>query len=675
MTTTTTQTWDGSRLNTPFLALEVLPGDAPAGTATMPVTAAASDSNGVWLIAADQLRAFLAAHSHAHLVCDGAGELHRLLHDHLAGDAVAQRILWKFVADGRLSDVSLLDQLLQLAKAGTSHPPRRSLEGLGLDYAGLALVDDGFAGFRALAVARVFGALLQRACYAGLVSSDAWAAGYISLPPLALQVKGDVALAHAGRHGLHLAPGAMQTIVRVCEAARDSSAAKLLADTDARQWLRRTAQGRVKLERDGSPSIRKKDLRAWLLKMAGTAQGLHQTELVPPPGDGTASNAPEEWGDLVQHHGLLCAWHDLVLAPEVVRSCIGDGSGCLHPTYEVLPRLQSRGPDLDMLRRLGGHGVFEPAPGHVFLALRLQDLKLRALAAVLRRSSGNSALAEAFARGEDPCVTAAAALAGLDPGAFADLAQQTPEDYERWLRAARALLSAVPLGLSLDRVCEVVSEQPGLDDARRAEVTDWYKRITGRVFGELDDYLRDDTLEVLAGNMGTTTTHVQSSLDCYFRLGGSPPLPQLRKWFREYGRLKSRTKENLKALLEHCVCNPTLDAFVRQGPSDHELYLALFGRDLLTLSGRVRGRLPFGQARAAEHLDLADDAAKSALFAVVSTGYRVVAYAEETILIELPSDTDTAAQAEKVKSLAQGGVEAILAGVLARCEAEVLSRW
>src|SRR5689334_2104740 len=155
-------------------------------------------------------------------------------------------------------------------------------------------------------------------------------------------------------------------------------------------------------------------------------QAIEGPSRLAPPGSGPPSEDPEDWGDLVWDHPRLGAWHDLVLAPEVARSCVGDGSSCLHPRYETLPRLRSREPDLDLLRRLGVNRVFEPSPGQVFLAVRLKDLPLRALAAVCQHRLGSSTLAGLFTRGDDPGEYAAAALAGL--------AQPRREEYERWLR-------------------------------------------------------------------------------------------------------------------------------------------------------------------------------------------------------------------------------------------------
>ena len=235
-------------------------------------------------------------------------------------------------------------------------------------------------------------------------------------PSLAVQVQADVALAHARHQGLHLAPGAMQRIVAACESARDRSAARLLADRDARRWLRQGRDGRARFRPDGSPQVRHKELRSWLRKVSDSVPGLHETEFAPPTGTGGPSEDPEDWGDLLRYHRLLGAWSDLMIATEAGRSCAGAEPSVARPGYEVLPRLRSRGPDLDALRRFGVTGEFQPATGHVFLAVTPRDLELRALAAVCRHRLGRSALADLFDHREDPCEYAAAALAGFTPG-------------------------------------------------------------------------------------------------------------------------------------------------------------------------------------------------------------------------------------------------------------------
>ncbi len=206
----------------------------------------------------------------------------------------------------------------------------------------------------------------------------------------------------------------------------------------------------------------------------------------------------------------------------------------------------------------------------------------------------------------------------------------------------------------------------------RAEVARWHKQLIGSIFPELGAYLRDDTLDVLAGNLGVTVDELNASLKAYFR--PVPPLPQLRKWFREYSQLTGRTKDCLKALLERRGANAALEEVLRRGPADDELFLALFGSDVVTLTGRVRGRLPFGQARAAEYLDLADDAAKSALFSLADAGQVIVAFAGNTSLIEVdPAEPDDVVEA--VKGRVCRGADEVLGEVPSACEVEFLEAW
>jgi predicted outer membrane repeat protein len=378
----------------------------------VPALAGASDGQTACVVPPNRLGGFLLVHAAAQLVCPNAGELHRVLHAHLgaANDTAAQQALWRFPAEGRLIDLSLLDQLVRLANDGSRRPPRPSLQELARDRAGLVLRDedelrraiasapDPDVALAAEAVCRVTAVVkafevLWRQAHAARLAVTGEGQPRFGLLALAVQVRADVALAHA-QHGLHLAPGAMLRIVAACESARDRSAAPLLADRDARQWLHLGPDGRAKLRPDGSPRVRRRELRAWLRKVSGSVPGLHETQFAPPPGAGGPSERPEDWGDLLRYHRLLGPWSDVMLATEAGRSCAGAGPSGAGAGYEVLPRLRSRGPDLDALRRLGVAGEFQPAPGHVFLAVRPRDLELRALAAVCRHRLGRSTLAD-----------------------------------------------------------------------------------------------------------------------------------------------------------------------------------------------------------------------------------------------------------------------------------------
>ena len=303
-----------------YLVLAMLTrSNGASDVAPLPVLAAVGNQQGTWPLQPAQLGQFLRANASAHFVCDNAGGMHHILHHHLgrAGDTTAQQILWNLVADGRLLDTGLLDQLIRLAHAGSRRPPRLTLQQLAQEYASIPLrsqfdlqqlitpVSPAQAhnypelatelSHRVRAIVAVSYVLWRQADAAGLSLFDPVVAGQRRIPALALQVKADVALAHVRPNGLRPAPGAIYRIVQACESARDRSAAQLLADREASQWLKTEPSGRVKFKPNGSPEIRRNKLNRWLARLAERLQGLHQTEIIPPRDNDQPSEAPEQW--------------------------------------------------------------------------------------------------------------------------------------------------------------------------------------------------------------------------------------------------------------------------------------------------------------------------------------------------------------------------------------------
>jgi hypothetical protein len=672
MTTATPPLWDGTCMSPDYLSVVVLAagGEAPGTTAVQVI--AAGNGPDVRIVPPEQLGRLIRAHSGARLLCHDVGGLCRAVSHHFAGagDREAQQALRQFVEEGRVYDVGLLDQLVRLAVDGSGRVRCSPLPQLAHQLGGLNLRVEG--DLRALVTdATGGGAADARAALEAEAGPHAQALSRVfevlrprlhplRLSPLslALQVKGAVALAGPSDGGLLLGPGAMRLVVEGCIAARDRAASALLAGSNPVPWLKRSKSRRPHWGPDGGPEIRADELRVWLAQTAAAVRDLHQHELFPPrTGDGQVSDVPTDWAEVVWSDRLLTAWYDLMAAAELACSFGTAGGGTVHPAYTALPRLRSHGPDLDALRRFGVRGIFVPSPGHVFLELRLPDLPLRALASVCRASGKGTRLADLFAGGSDPVAHAAAALNGPSVACVA------------------TLLSAACRGLSVDRVCEIVREQLDLADPGQAKVKGWYRRLTDEVFPELGLFLQDDTLAVMAANLGTTTADLCGHLDFYWP-HKRPPLPQLRKWLREYRKLAGRTKENLKALLEHCAVSGPVPALLG-APwfADDALYRALFSRRVVTRTGRVRGGLSFSQARSAEHLDLADDAAKAALFAVAAAGYLVAAFAEGTILVELPDGDRAAGEVAKAAELAGRGAVGALDGLPAVSQGRLLRSW
>jgi hypothetical protein len=105
---------------------------------------------------------------------------------------------------------------------------------------------------------------------------------------------------------------------------------------------------------------------------------------------------------------------------------------------------------------------------------------------------------------------------------------------------------------------------------------------------------------------------------------------------------------------------------------------ALFRGGVATLTGRIRGRVSFGQARNTPFQGLAADGAKLALWRLVREGFRVVGFIHDEVLIELPDEGGYVAkeQVDRVVGILCGEMGRVLGGSLpVDCEATLSTCW
>jgi DNA adenine methylase len=96
-----------------------------------------------------------------------------------------------------------------------------------------------------------------------------------------------------------------------------------------------------------------------------------------------------------------------------------------------------------------------------------------------------------------------------------------------------------------------------------------------------------------------------------------------------------------------------------------------------TLTGRIRGRVRYSQARNTPFQGLAADGAALALFALAKEGFRVVGFVHDEVLVELPDEGGHVSKAvvDQIEQILVREMEKVLGGLPAGVESALTTRW
>ncbi len=691
--------WDGRPLGEPPISLGLLM-SGPSGEGSPPTIAFAAAGSGTrrCVMRPEQIGPFLLVHQGSQIICHDSASFHWAIRGLLGPGPGwdSPETLWAFSREGRLLDARLLDQLLRLAR-GVSDPPPRHLHELAEEYANITLpqpremtrrVEEAVGRPREVIADRLAGdaiavadALLQinrrLASESGRIIADLGVerATVERFGPLglAVQVRGTIALRRATHNGLHLRGHATPELAARCdEVFRESS--RILSRGGSERNCFHWVGDRVRLKPDGSPDIKRDNLRGWLERRVGAIPGLHAIPPEPPRGDGgRIITDPVAWGPWIECDPHLRAWASLITAANVKKALAaphpGDEAVVLHPRYEVVPRFRSYTPNLGLMKGLDPAPMFVAPAGHALLVVELQDLELRCVAEVIQRRGGEAQLAGWFRVEIDPVERTAARLydrEARDPGDFLDLKERSPAIYAHWIGIASTYLRAVPRGLTAGQVREILRLEYDIDldgtDAQRH-----HDYLVGDLLPELSHFLAEDTFEVVRRELGCGVDELASVMIPGDRDSSEAALRNLIAG-------KTRSAAAFEGLRSHCRSEPWRDRLAA-GVGSRELHEAMFGRDVISPIGGVRGRMFFHQARAAEFLDLAGDVMKSALYAVAAAGHEPVGCAGDEFVLRVPDGQLGEELQREVGELALGAAGSLLRSVRARCIVRPVSTW
>jgi hypothetical protein len=421
--------WDGKPLSIEGeVALIVLGASPTSGDSSpRPVIAAACGGATTCLVRVEQFAAFLSAHHDCKLVCHGAGSLHGMLEAHLrnGGNEEAIRCLWEFSRTGRLLDVTLLDQLLDMAEVGIEKNPCRLAE-IAKKRCDRVIPNarevqsriDRSRGEQDPTLEQVALSLvhaLTAAYHILRLSADEIAAQHkdedgpndeVGPLSLGIQVRGGVALDRISR-GVGLRVDRVKDLIERCEIVYQESARRLLRDRDSEKCFKRGGGDSILLNQHGQPETYNERLRKWLASSVEEIRGVHGLPFRPPhTSRESVAQSAKFWDELAPYHPGLDAWVRLESSASVLKllKAAGHQSSCLlRPTYQALPRILSVNPSLESLRRMAPWPIFSAPSGFRLLVGELCDLELRLLANAYPSSpEALPTMAMVFEHGQDP---------------------------------------------------------------------------------------------------------------------------------------------------------------------------------------------------------------------------------------------------------------------------------
>ena len=643
-----------------------------------PVVMSLHDGRRSLILASHQLDDFVLAHQ-AHRWFGFNVSFDWWVYYQAAGPA-ARRALIALVDRGRLHDAMYLEMLIRLAVGDDNAFFRPSLAKAALAYLDRTLSKDddvrkGFDRFIGQPLSSIPPESITYAAQDAVATYDLTlvlrekAAAFATDPALVerfglltegIQVKAALALAQMTRNGLALDRPEITKRLEAGQAAVDEALTRLeLFDPNiVKRYKRngpkhkageklRTKTGQLQLSTEKFKAMVEAEALARDLKLPRTEKA------------GQLQLTAEVFSDYPELLGVpaIKAWVDYHDHTKTLQFLVSlKDKDVIHPSYDVLKRTgRTSSYDINvqqMPREAWFRALFLARPGHRLVTSDYAFIELRTLAAVIERDGKRSVLGEVIRQGVDPHAYTASIVRGVSLAEFMASKQLDPKHFKLDRQAAKALNFGIPGGLRPRKLTAYAKQNYGvtLDLAKATELWD---KLVYQVYPELEGWLADTLHDRIGSSLGVSPARVKRFFP--------PPEdnPFCRPEWSPLARMMSGEETNREGVpwspfyvedvwvaLESLSAKAplALRKMIRNREAGPELYDKLFGQPAVTLTGRVRKKVAYGEYRNTKFQGLAADGAKLALWEILKDElaepghYRLVAFAHDEIVVEVPDD-------------------------------------
>jgi hypothetical protein len=337
--------------------------------------------------------------------------------------------------------------------------------------------------------------------------------------------------------------------------------------------------------------------------------------------------------------------------------------------------------------------TFVASPGYLLQTVDNKFIDLVTFAATALRRNVWSNKADVIKAGVDPHEHTAAMMLGVPVDEFKTwkgnetVVEEVLKDgtkvqvklkdrYDKARQAAKPVNFGVPGGLGVASLVTYARSTYKVDLSLE-EAKERRELLTKKVYRELDLYLAEDAPAIVARNLQAPLWEVRNEL-------GDRHLTCIRKVLagdpkRRDGKPYQKTfVSGIWASIAGLNRNPELKEALEQRQPSAELAAKVCHAGVATLTGRIRGRVRYSQARNAPFQGLAADGAALALFELVQEGFRVVGFVHDEVIIELPDEGGYVSEAKVkriVEILCARMAEVLVGDIPVGCEPVLSRRW
>jgi hypothetical protein len=671
------------------------------------------------------LSRFLLVHRDVRFICHHSAFDFWAIEQHLRqrGEKEALALWWDIAASGRLHDSMLLDMLVRLAR-DDSYPDPRRLDEIGRDYAGLEITkDDPYRMRYGEIIGRDWDTVDPNFFDYAIKDAIVTKAAYGEIRRQAEQLLADfpgraeILPDAVQRFGVLTENTQIRKSIALSQIQRNGWA----VDSE---WVRREEQslrnrldeltavtaelcpGLYNVRPDGSwertkTGGPKKNLEPLRQKLVEIATALNEDEdndltlYIPrTKKKGDISTKLTFWDQYADYDptGFLKYWSEVEELAKLVQFFTKLAGNRAHSKYTTMVRTgrtSASAPNVQQIpKRFNFRRAFIAAPGTFLLTVDYAFIELIALASVCLRRYGYSELANTIRLGRDPHCQTAASILRVEFEEFmrwknnptkVNEKETLGDHFAKYRQRAKPVNFGVPGSFGVDSLQTYARLTYGVT-LTREEAKEWRDRLINEVYPELATYLAEDAVVILARNLGVPVEEVRTAvgdthLTCFRKvLAGDPRTKTGAPYKADY---VPKVWAYLLAAAKNSKLLPEIQARRAEGDTAPEGETKEQAKDrkkrwealsrrvcqagVVSLTGRLRGRVRYSQSRNSPFQSLAADGAGEALFRLVREGYRVTAFIHDETLAEVADEggfvsENVVRRFEQIKREAMAGV-------------------